>query len=696
MGCAGCVGYGRQGLRRTTAGDKSRLLATFTPNMGLFGTSKDDEERLRAAVPAGADDRRLSVGDKSTRSTNLSAYETADEHYENENDENDENDETYKNTNHQEPSRRHDDGHSHASVFDTTIQNPIHAKLELSSFSHPEPFDGNLEIAREVTENELNRQQTLERISSRKSADEVAREEQMKEEGIEPSSLDWDGPDDPENPMNWPAWKKWYVTYTVALICLCVSLGSSLYTCGVPEIAQKYHVSQELAVSGLTFYLIGLAIGPSVAAPLSEVLGRRWIYLLSLPPSILFTMGVGLSQNVRSILVLRFFSGLLASPAMAVAGGSISDIWAKDPYDMSFAMSLFCLAPFMGPVLGPIVGGFAAQNKNWRWTMWVLMMFCGAILVPVLLMPETYKPSLLSARAKKRGIVLNEPPMNAKRIKAILAYAFLRPIQMLFEEPIVLVLSIYISFIFAVLFGFFEAFPIIFRGVYHMETGVSGLPFIGVGLGLVLGLVLLMLLDQYKFFPKNPDGTRGKRDENGQFVWDPPESKLLPGKIGAVSLPIGLFWLAWTAKPSVHWMAPTAASVPFGFGLVLVFMTVLFYFSLSFPPASVASAFAANNLLRYILASVFPLFTVQMYDRLHIDWATTLFAFISLAMVPVLFIFEKYGPAMRAKSKYGYAAHFKKLALAKQQAEADAAAKGEKMEKAEKTENTEGVLAEDA
>ena len=51
---------------------------------------------------------------------------------------------------------------------------------------------------------------------------------------------------------------------------------------------------------------------------------------------------------------------------------------------------------------------------------------------------------------------------------------------------------------------------------------------------------------------------------------------------------------------------------------------------------------------------------------------------------------------MRAKSKYGYAAHFKKLALAKQQAEADAAAKGEKSEKAEKTENTEGVLAEDA
>lgn len=661
--------------------------------MGLFGTSKDDEERLRAAAPAPTDDRRLSLGGKST---DLSAYETADEGSEFAND----NEIEIKNYNEDETNDYKDQNHSHASHSDSTIHNPIHAKLSLSSFSHPEPFDGTIkngnEIDDEIAEDQLNRQQTLERISSRKSAEEVAREEQMAEEGIEPSSLDWEGPEDPLNPMNWPTWKKWYVTYTVALICLCVSLGSSLYVCGVPEISIKYNVSQELAVSGLTFYLIGLAIGPAVAAPLSEVLGRRWIYLLSLPPSILFTMGVGLSQNIRSILVLRFFSGLLASPAMAVAGGSISDIWAKDPYDMSFAMSLFCLAPFMGPVLGPIVGGFAAEYKNWRWTMWVLMMFCGAILLPVVLMPETYKPSLLSARAKKRGIHLNEPKMNAKRIRAILAYAFLKPIQMLFEEPIVLVLSIYISFIFAVLFGFFEAFPIIFRGVYHMDTGISGLPFIGVGLGLTLGVVFYMILDNYKYFPKNADGSRGKRDENGQFVWDPPESKLLPGKVGAVALPIGLFWLAWTARPSVHWMAPTAAGVPFGFGLVLVFMTVLFYFSMAFPPASVASAFAANNLMRYIMASVFPLFTVQMYERLHIDWATTLFAFIALAMVPVLFIFERYGPRMRAKSKYGYAAYFKKIALAKQKAEADAAAAGKAEGSETSKEKTEGVLANDA
>lgn len=656
--------------------------------MGVFSVSKQEEEQLRAAAPQSEDDRRASVGGKSTD------YETAEEdNFDGVDEVNDE---------------IHNGRVESNSNLDVTVQPDQARKLSRSLLdsdnSHPEPFNGQDELAEE---DQLNRRQTLERISPRKSVEEVAREEMLAEEGIDVTTLDWDSPDDPLNPMNWPAWKKWYVTYTVACICLCVSLGSSLYVCGVPELTVKFGVSLELAVSGLTFYLIGIAIGPSITAPLSEVLGRRWIYLLSLPPSILFTMGVGLSQNIRSVLILRFFTGLIASPAMAVAGGSISDLWAKDPYDMSFAMSLFCLAPFMGPILGPIIGGFAAEYKDWRWTMWVSMMFSGAILIPVLLMPETYKPTLLTARAKKRGIKLNEPKMDAKRIRGILEYAFLRPIQMLVEEPIVLVLSIYISFIFAVLFGFFEAFPIIFRGVYHMQLGISGLPFIGVGLGLVLGVVFYVILDQIKYFPKNPDGSRGKRDENGQIVWDAPESKLLPGKVGAVALPVGLFWLAWTSKHSIHWMAPTAAGVPFGFGLVLVFMTTLFYFSMSFPPASVASAFAANNLLRYIMASVFPLFTVQMYERLHIDWATTLFAFISLAMVPVLFVFQYYGPKMRANSKYGYAAYFKKLAAAKQKATADAAAAGETKEAeeadqeakeagevAEKT--TEGVLANDA
>lgn len=469
--------------------------------------------------------------------------------------------------------------------------------------------------------------------------------------GLTLHQLDWDDENDPANPLNWGNWKRSYITFTTAVMCLCVTLGSSLYVSGVFEIMATMGASQELALSGLTFYLLGLSFGPAMAAPISETFGRRIVYLSSFPTSMLFTMGIGLSNKIYLVLILRFFCGLFASPALAVAGGTITDIWR--PEERGFAMALFCVAPFLGPVLGPIVGGFAAEEKGWKWTQWVSLMFSGAIIPFVVFLPETYKPVILVKRAKKRGIKLDLPPIS-QVLKVTMSITLLKPMQMLVVEPIVLVWSFYIAFVFAVLFGFFEAFPIIFQKEYGMGLGVGGLPFIGVGIGLCFGVVFYITLDRLMFFPKNEDGTRGNRDAQGNLKKVAPEVILPVGKVGAVCLPVALFWLGWTGRKSISWVAPTASGIPFGFGLVLIFFTNMLYFSAAFPPASVASALGANNFLRYLFASVFPLFTSQMYDKLGIGWATSVFAFISLALLPIPWIFMKIGPRLRERSKFGF------------------------------------------
>ncbi|CAL1188130.1 unnamed protein product [Candida parapsilosis] len=529
---------------------------------------------------------------------------------------------------------------------------------------HPIPFQAKDPL--EDDENALNRQYTLERIRSHKSIEEVASEQflQTGDRVYAVNELDWDGPDDKENPHNWSKLKKWWITCTAATMCLVCSLGSSMYTAGIPEIMQEFGVSQELCLSGLTFYLIGLAVGPALAAPLSETYGRKPLYVISWPIGMLFTMGVGLSPNIRTLLVLRFFCGFFSSPALSVAGGTISDLWSNEPSEQSFAVAIFCLGPFLGPVLGPIIGGFSGEYKDWKWpAAWVLLMFFGAIWPSAILCPETFKRAILVRRAKKRGIKVEAPPVNWAYIKKMMKVSLGTPLVLLVMEPIVFFLSLYIAFVFAVLFAFFEAFPVIFRGKYHMDLGISGLTFISVGIGLVAGVVFYVVLDKTIYFPKNPDGTRGKRDENGNIIWDAPESRLLVAKIGAFCLPGSLFWLGWTGRTgNIHWLAPVASGVPFGFGLILVFFAVVLYFSMSFPPMIVASCIAANNLLRYVLASVFPLFTVQCFENLGIGWAGSLFGFIAAIMVPVPFIFSYFGPKFRARSKFGYAAFFKKMA----------------------------------
>lgn len=668
--------------------------------MGILGTSSEEEAQLRQAAQAQA--QNAAGNRESVSSLDASSFSTATDGYQTANDYTDNEAEAQSvisthSTIKQQPAAAvttTNAATAAANAGDETLQQPQ------ARFSNPAPDltedddddeDNSvkqLDPPDDLDENELNRRYTIERIISHRSVEEVAEEEILREasrtdvilsddEAVPISLLDWDGPDDSDNPHNWSKLKKWFITFTVAIVCLCVSLGSSLYVSGVEEISAKFSVSQELAISGLTFYLLGLALGPVLMAPLSEIIGRRLIYISTFPISMLFTMGIGLAKNIRTILILRFFCGYVASPALSIAGGTMTDIWGNSPADMSIAVALFCVAPFLGPVIGPIVGGFAAEHKGWEWTMWVSLMFSGAILPFLLICPETFKPVILKNRAIKRGIKVHRPPLSMAYVKTLLFMTSIKPIEMLVTEPIVSLLSLYIAFIFAVLFGFFEAFPIIFRGVYKMDLGVSGLPFIAVGLGLIFGVVFYIILDLTVFFKKNPDGTRGNFDDEGKIIWDPPESKLLVGKVGAVCLPIALFWMGWTGRTgSVHWMAPTAAGFPFGFGLILVFFAVVMYFSMSFPPINVASALAANNLLRYLLASVFPLFTVQMYQRLNIGWASSLFAFIALAMVPLPFVFGIWGPSFRARSNFGYAAYFKRIA-AQKAAAAEAAAEKE-------------------
>jgi len=111
--------------------------------------------------------------------------------------------------------------------------------------------------------------------------------------------------------------------------------------------------------------------------------------------------------------------------------------------------------PFLGPSIGPIVGGFAVFYRNWRWTEWSAIVVAGAALLLVLPLKETYKKVILTRRAKKLGIPgPPKPPLTpAQTIKLLFTITLFRPVRMLFTEPIVLFFTLYNSFLFSVLFA---------------------------------------------------------------------------------------------------------------------------------------------------------------------------------------------------------------------------------------------------
>jgi hypothetical protein len=173
---------------------------------------------------------------------------------------------------------------------------------------------------------------------------------------------------------------------------------------------------------------------------------------------------------------------------------------------------------------------------------------------------------------------------------------------MLFFEPIVTFICLYVACEFGTLFSFFAGVPYTFATVYGFSIDDAGLLFLAIVIGSLLGLVTIVLCDLFLY-----------RKQASRYASNkiPPEYRLYPALLGSVGLPVGLFWFAWSARPDIHWLSPAAAIVPFAWGNLCIFISTVQYFSDTYQGNIVASVASANSLARYGFAGVFPLFTLQ-------------------------------------------------------------------------------------
>jgi len=167
---------------------------------------------------------------------------------------------------------------------------------------------------------------------------------------------------------------------------------------------------------------------------------------------------------------------------------------------------------------------------------------------------------------------------------------------------------------------------------------------LGVGAGIIIGAAI------NPFFSPRIYRRTCVRSPDGKA---PPEVRLVMGCAGGVLVPVGMFWFAWTSFPSIHWIVPILAGVPFGMGMLFIFVSTSAYFMDTYT-IYCASAIAASVLLRSVVAAVFPLFTPYLVASLETQWALTIFALLSLPCTPPPFLFYIYGPRIRAASRFSH------------------------------------------
>ncbi|KAF7197768.1 putative efflux pump kojT [Pseudocercospora fuligena] len=462
----------------------------------------------------------------------------------------------------------------------------------------------------------------------------------------------YEGPDDPSDPHNWTMLKRIRCTFMVAAIGCVVGLASAIDSSALPQAAEEFGVAEVVESMATGLFLIGFGCGALFAGPISETVGRNPVYIVTLAIYMLFIMGCGLAPNIQTQLVLRFFAGLFGSTPLTCAGGSISDMW--NPLERVYAFPVFANAAFTGPLLGPIIGGYIAQSDQlfWRWVEWITLIISGLVLgLVVLFQPETYPQTLLKWKAEHLRAITGDDRYRAAievrqdSLASRLRRALYRPFLLTFREPIIILLALYLTVIYIVLFTFLDGYTYIFEDTYGISQGLTGVCFVGIIIGLFGASALVPVI--YKWAKRD----LAKIQEQGGSRL-PPEFRLWYSMLGgSIAIPISLFWMAWTAYPHISIWSPLAASVLFGYGILCVFITCYQYIIDSYETFA-ASALASITLIRYIASGGMTIVGVPFYENLGVHYTITILACISVPLVPVPYVFYKYGPWIRSKSKY--------------------------------------------
>jgi predicted MFS family arabinose efflux permease len=217
----------------------------------------------------------------------------------------------------------------------------------------------------------------------------------------------------------------------------------------------------------------------------------------------------------------------------------------------------------------------------------------------------------------------------------------IRPLKLLFLSPLVFFVSLYISFVYGVLYLLFTTIPTVFEETYGFEVRLTGLVYLAMGIGNLIGWSIVTLYSDKSV-------VRLAKANGGVFE---PEMRLEISISFSIFLPITLFWYGWCAYYRTHWAATIVSLIPYGVGVVGVFLPLTTYIVDSYPMYA-ASAIAASTVLRSLVGALLPLAGPPMYQSLGLGWGNSLLGFICVAMIPTPILFYKFGLRLRKAQRF--------------------------------------------
>lgn len=266
----------------------------------------------------------------------------------------------------------------------------------------------------------------------------------------------------------------------------------------------------------------------------------------------------------------------------------------------------------------------------------------GAItIVQIAFSRETYAIVILDRKTKRLRKETGNPDLRSRLDRGIsgteiLKLAIVRPTKMALFSPINTILAVLSAIIYGAMYLLLTTFPMVFESVYGFSTAISGLAYVGLGVGSVLGLLI---------FSFTSDRYIAQRAAKGVLK---PEDRLPLLILSGPIIAIGYVWYGWSSRPQVHWMVPIVGSGILGMGNMFFFLPMVGYLVDAFTIYA-ASAIAASTVLRSIGGALLPLAGPIMYEKLGFGWGNTLLAGLVFMFTPVLIMVYRHGEYIRIR-----------------------------------------------
>ena len=311
--------------------------------------------------------------------------------------------------------------------------------------------------------------------------------------------------------------EKRLLTLLLGLVTTTSPLTATIYFPLLPLLRNHFHTSAQSINLTLTIYIIFQALSPAIFGPLSDSLGRRPVYLLTLSLYVIGNLGLAVNKNSYSVLLaLRALQSLGASAAFAVSYGVVADVCV--PSERGGMLGPVSMALNLGTCIGPVVGGWVAYTSgSYEWVFWVLLIVGAVLLLGVgALLPETARSVVGNGSGRKRlsrwegswcstckhwirggkkstskiekekqaegeDEIYNHSVLRRLRIRNPLAC-----LRIIFHLDTCLVLWMHGSF-YTVDYALVAAVPDIYRSIYHFNELQIGLAYLPRGAGIITG-----------------------------------------------------------------------------------------------------------------------------------------------------------------------------------------------------------------